>query len=77
MLTLEQREAFKNYIVNSGGFVGIHAAGGDFKYEWPCYVETLLGAQFTGHSLGPHIQQATLHIENRDDPTVAVFIIWG
>ena len=67
VLTTEQKDAFRDYIENGGGFVGIHAAGGDPRYEWRWYVETLLGAQFKGHPLRPQFQSATLRVETRDD----------
>lgn len=68
VLTAEQKEAFRAYIENGGGFVGIHGAGGDFRYAWRWYVETLLGAQFAGHTLFPQFPKATIRIENHDDP---------
>ncbi|MEO8659330.1 MAG: ThuA domain-containing protein [Bryobacteraceae bacterium] len=68
VLNQEQRTAFKEYIENGGGFVGIHGAGGDPRYEWRWYVETLIGAQFKGHPLGPQFQQATIRIEDPTDP---------
>jgi hypothetical protein len=68
VLTPEQKSAFRNYIENGGGFVGIHGAGGDPRYEWRWYVETLIGAQFKGHPLSPQFQRATIHIEDPDDP---------
>lgn len=68
VLTADQKQAFQTYIENGGGFVGIHGAGGDPRYEWRWYVETLLGAQFKGHPLHPQFQQATIHIEDPDDP---------
>ena len=68
VLTAEQKAAFRSYIENGGGFVGIHGAGGDPQYEWPWYVETLIGAQFKGHTLNPQFQRATIHIEDPNDP---------
>src|SRR6185437_1852044 len=61
VLNEEQKEAFRNYIENGGGFVGIHGAGGDFSYDWRWYVETLIGAQFIGHTLIPQFPPATIH----------------
>lgn len=69
VLNAEQKEAFRNYVENGGGFVGIHGAGGDFRYAWPWYVETLIGAQFIGHTLFPRSPTATIRVESRDDPT--------
>lgn len=62
-----QRAAFRAYIENGGGFVGIHGAGGDPQYAWPWYVETLIGAQFIGHPMNPQFQSARLKIEDRQD----------
>ncbi len=68
VLNAEQKAAFQSYIENGGGFVGIHGAGGDPRYEWRWYVETLLGAEFKGHPMSPQFQNATIHIEVPDDP---------
>ena len=70
VLTPEQKQAFRGYIENGGGFVGIHGAGGDPRYEWRWYVETLIGAQFKGHPLNPQFQRAVIRIEDPDDVTV-------
>ena len=66
----QQKAAFRNYIENGGGFVGIHGAGGDPRYAWRWYVETLIGAQFKGHPLNPQFQQGTIRIEDRGDPAM-------
>lgn len=70
VLNTEQKQAFRNYIENGGGFVGIHGAGGDPRYVWRWYVETLLGAQFKGHPMMPQLQPAVVHIEAPDDVTM-------
>ena len=59
-LNADQREAFKTWMENGGSYVGTHGAGGDPVYnppngrsslaDWPWYIETLVGAQFTSHS---------------------------
>ncbi len=61
-LTDEQREAFKTYIENGGGFVGIHGAG-DASHHWDWYYENLIGAHFSHHSLNPQIQEGTINLE--------------
>jgi type 1 glutamine amidotransferase len=61
--TEAQRAAFKTWLENGGAFVGIHGAGGDPKYDWAWYPETLIGAQFTEHSSR---QLGTVHIEDRN-----------
>lgn len=68
VLTTDQRAAFQAYMENGGGFVGIHGAGGDPKYRWRWYVDTLIGAQFVGHPMGPQLQQATMQIEDTTNP---------
>ncbi len=68
VLTPEQKDAFRTYVERGGGFVGIHGAGGDPRYEWRWYVDTLIGAQFTGHPLLPQFQSATVRIEDANHP---------
>lgn len=74
-LTSDQREAFKTWVENGGSYVGTHGAGGDPKYDppngrssladWPWYIQTLLGAQFTSHS--PQ-QNGDFHVEDPKSP---------
>ncbi|MFB9056389.1 ThuA domain-containing protein [Mariniflexile ostreae] len=59
----EQQDAFKTYIQNGGGFVGIHAAT-TAEYDWPWY-GTMIGAYFDDH---PKPQPATLNIVNHNHP---------
>lgn len=71
----DQKEAFKSWVENGGSYVGIHGAGGDPKYatpngrsslaDWPWYIETLLGAQFTSHS---RQQNGDWHVEDPKSP---------
>lgn len=68
VLLPQQRAAFEHYLSVGGGYVGIHGAGGDPSYDWRWYVDELLHAQFIGHPINPQFQQATLRIEDRDDP---------
>jgi type 1 glutamine amidotransferase len=68
VLTPPQQEAFKSYIEAGGGFVGVHGSGGDPAYRWRWYVDTLIGAQFVGHTMSPQFRQATVKIEDRESP---------
>lgn len=63
VLTADQRVALQRYIENGGGFVGLHASGGDPEYKWSWYPERIIGAQFIGHPMHPQFQRATLHVE--------------
>jgi type 1 glutamine amidotransferase len=64
VLTLGQRKAFKSYIEGGGGFVGIHGSGGDPSYFWDWYADTLIGARFLGHPMGPQFQDARVRVED-------------
>ena len=68
VLTAQQRADFKAWLEHGGGFVGLHGAGGDPSYAWNWYVDGLIGTQFIGHTLNPHIQRATLVIEDSQHP---------
>ncbi len=60
VLTTEQRSDFKYWVEQGGGWVGIHASGGDLHYKWDWYADTLVGAQFVGHTMNPQFQNADL-----------------
>ena len=62
-LTLSQRMALKHYVEAGGGFVAIHASGGDSIYFWEWYAKRLIGAQFIGHPMEPQFQDAEVQIE--------------
>jgi len=63
VLTLNQRQAFEDYIHQGGGYVGIHGSAGDPIYFWDWYVDTLIGARFIGHPMDPQFQNATINFE--------------
>ncbi|WP_233558501.1 ThuA domain-containing protein [Aquimarina sp. BL5] len=67
ILNSQQQEAFKTYINEGGGFVGIHSAS-DTEYDWPFYAE-MIGAQFKNH---PEQQKAILRVHKNDNhPAIA------
>jgi type 1 glutamine amidotransferase len=68
VFTPEQRAALKAFLENGGGFVGVHASGGDFSYKWDWYVNDLIGTQFIGHPMNPQFQKATVKIEDKAHP---------
>ncbi len=68
ILSSDQETALRKWVEAGGGFVGIHGAGGDPSYEWAWYVDELVGAQFTGHPMGPQFQEATVVVEDRAHP---------
>jgi type 1 glutamine amidotransferase len=75
VLSNEQRSALQHYLENGGGFVGLHGAGGDPRYAWSWYPTHALKAQFIGHPLHPQFQQATMHIEDRNDSIMQGLLI--
>lgn len=69
VLTSEQREDFKSYMMSGGGFLGIHAAG-DGSHTWDWYLDKLIDARFSHHPFKNHIQSATLKMETTQDTTL-------
>ena len=66
-----QRAAFREWIERGGRVVLLHGAGGDPDYDWRWYPETLLGAQFVGHTGRPkQFQQATIAVVDRAHPAM-------
>ena len=65
-LTVPQRAAFRAYIERGGGFVGIHGSGGDPRWFWDWYADTLIGARFIGHPGRPQFQTATVRVVDSD-----------
>ncbi|GLF98328.1 ThuA domain-containing protein [Streptomyces yaizuensis] len=63
VLDTAQQNALEQYIAGGGGFMGVHAAA-DTEYDWPFY-RGLVGAHFSSH---PHIQRATVRVEDHDHP---------
>ena len=69
ILTAEQRIAFKTWLLAGGQWLGLHAAGGDPSYDWAWYVDTLLGAQFFGHTMSPQFQDADVVVVESSELT--------
>lgn len=67
VLNESQQQAFKTYINNGGGFIGIHAAT-DTEYDWPWY-NKLVGAYFESHPEG--VQTANIRIKDSLHPSTA------
>lgn len=76
ILTSEQRQAFKNWLLSGGQWLGLHAAGGDISYDWNWFPETLIGAQFTGHTLSPQLQDASVVVTSMSGLTAHLDNPW-
>lgn len=57
-----QREAFKSYLEQGGGYVGIHGAG-DSSQDWDWYENELVRARFSHHPNDPQFQIGKLNKE--------------
>lgn len=64
VLGQDGQAAFRSFIENGGGYVGVHAAA-DTEYEWSWYGR-LVGAYFEDH---PPVQEATIHVETDTHPS--------
>lgn len=77
LLSDAQEAAFRQWLEAGGGWLGIHAAGDKSHAGWPWYVDTLIGANFTGHPMSPQFQTATVHMEEVMHPvTFAIPSVW-
>ena len=68
VLTLSQRRAFRAWMENGGGFVGVHGTAGDPAYFWDWYVDVLLGARFLMHPMDPQFQTARVKVDDATHP---------
>ena len=73
VLDEEQRENFKTYVENGGGYLGIHASG-DNSHQWDSYEQHVIGTEFSHHSLDPQFQKGTMHLEE-GDPKLTVGLL--
>lgn len=64
----EQDNAFRQWLENGGGWVGIHAAGDGSHAGWKWYAETLISGEYLGHILGPQTQEARVVVEAKEHP---------
>ncbi|QZH74132.1 MAG: ThuA domain-containing protein [Erythrobacter sp.] len=71
VLTLSQRQAFRDYIEEGGAFVGVHGTAGDPVYFWDWYADTLIGARFAGHPRDPQFQDARVVVDDPGHPAAA------
>lgn len=75
--SVEQKDMFVDWLLDGGGFMGIHAAA-DTNYQWPEYQE-LVGAAFESHphngnGMGGYLfDRATVQIEDPDHPILAAY----
>lgn len=70
VLTPQQQSDFRHWLENGGKWLGLHGAGGD-HFRWTWFVDEVVGARFSAHTLSPHFARAQLVFEQRDHPILA------
>ena len=68
VFTPAQQAAFKAFLESGGGYVGVHAAGDNSHQAWGWYINDLIGATFTQHTMDPQFQTATVNVEDKVHP---------
>lgn len=63
-----QQAAFKAFIENGGGYVGLHAAGDNSHKDWGWYINDVIGTLFTQHTMSPQFQEAVVNVEDQAHP---------
>jgi uncharacterized protein len=71
LFTETQEAAFKSFLENGGGYLGIHAAGDNSHADWGWYMTDIVGTTFTGHPMDPQFQKATIRVEDKTNPATA------
>jgi type 1 glutamine amidotransferase len=71
MLSLQQEQAFQQWLLAGGGWLGIHAAGDGSHAGWQWYMDEWIGTEFTAHILSPQFQRATVVLENQQHPALS------
>ena len=64
----EQQAALQRFVLEGGGFVGVHGAAGTRYRFWDWYTDELLRGRFIGHPLLPQLQTARVIVEDRMHP---------
>jgi hypothetical protein len=63
-----QDAAFRSWLENGGGWMGIHAAGDGSHADWTWYAANLVSGEYLGHILGPQTQEARVVVEDKGHP---------
>lgn len=64
-----QQKNLEAYVEQGGTLIGIHGSG-DNSHHWDWYVNNLVGAEFSHHSLDPHLQTTTVTLNPVQDSTI-------
>jgi type 1 glutamine amidotransferase len=70
VMTPESRKALRRFVLEGGGWAGIHSAA-DTEYDWPFYTRLLAGGRFLCHPLeqpGVIVRESARHISTAHLP---------
>lgn len=70
-LNKAQQEAFKNWLMAGGAWIGLHGSGDSSHTSWPWYDKSLIGPEFIGHPAAPQFQDARLVTINTEHPIMS------
>lgn len=71
VLNEDQQKVLEQYVENGGNLLGIHGAG-DNSHHWEWYVQSLLGAEFSHHSLKMPFEKTNILVETHADSSLVV-----
>jgi uncharacterized protein len=69
----EQKRMLEKYVENGGGLIGIHGAG-DNSHQWDWYINNLLGAEFSHHSLKQDFESTDILKDAKADSLISIQI---
>ncbi|MEM9839719.1 MAG: ThuA domain-containing protein, partial [Pseudomonadota bacterium] len=64
----DEQKVLEKWIAAGGGVLAIHGAGDGSMTNWRWYLNTVIGAEFTGHPMGPQFQDAGVHVLSPGHP---------
>jgi type 1 glutamine amidotransferase len=73
VLNDDQQKALEQYVENGGNLIGIHGAG-DNSHHWNWYVQNLLGAEFSHHSLKMPFEKTSVLVDSQADSSLVLGI---
>ena len=76
VLNDDQRAVFEKYLLNGGGYLGIHGSG-DFSHKWSFYTDSIICADFSHHPIKNQIQKATIYLDDEVDSTWTIPPVWA
>lgn len=67
LLNDEQQKALAFYVEEGGSLIGIHGSGDNSHVDFVWYNQNLMGAEFSHHSIEPHLQETQVTLNDVPD----------